>query len=167
MKLTTLQEEACQLLGSVVSQACAGDSEEDLWSLLENNAHAESDGNARNFDNKEYEDLLEEEEEETTETQPCIVQNSMQCYILDLLVALFTDLPSGTDDKFYPLISHFPILFSLKGNSQWIPGCHVTQVFAAMLFCGREVIIALMFNEITRSPCLQYSQCVPLIVHFP
>jgi hypothetical protein len=160
MKLTTPQEEACRLLDGVVSRACAGDSEEDLWSLLESDAHAESDGNAENFDDEECEDLLEEGGEESAETRLCIVQNSTQRYILDLLVALFTHLPSGTDDKFYTPISRFPVLFSLKGNGQWLPGRRITQVFAAMLFCGREVIMALMFNEITRSPGLRYSQCV-------
>jgi hypothetical protein len=68
MKLTTPQEEACQLLDGVVSRACAGDSEEDLWSLLESDAHAESDGNAENFDDEECEDLLEEGGEESAET---------------------------------------------------------------------------------------------------
>jgi hypothetical protein len=163
MKLTTAQEEACRRLGSVVSEARSGDFEEDLWSLLESDAHGGPEGDEfAGSDDEECEDFSEEEEAECVEARPCIVENSTQRHILDLLVALFTHLPSGMDDKFYSPIHRFLVLSSLKGNGQWLPGRRVTQTFAALLFCGREVMMALMHKEITRSPGLRYSGYVLL-----
>jgi hypothetical protein len=163
MKLTTAQEEACRRLGGVVSEARRGYFEEDLWSLLESDAHGGPEGDEfAGGDDEEYEDLLEEEGDECAKPQPCIVENSTQRYILDLLVALFTHLPSGMDDKFYSPIHRFLVLSSLKGNGQWLPGRRITQIFAALLFCGREVMMALMHEEIMRSPGLRYSGYVLL-----
>jgi hypothetical protein len=168
MKLTTAQEEACRLLGGVASEVRSGDFEEDLWSLLESDAHGEPEGDEFvGRDDEECEDLPEEEEDECAEARPCIVENPTQRYILELLVALFTHLPSGTDVKFYSPINRFLVLSSLKGNGQWLPGRRITQTFAALLFCGREVMMALMHKEITRSPGLRYSQYVLLTLPDP
>lgn len=163
MKLTTAQEEACRRLSGVVSEARSGDSEEDLWSLLESDAHGGPEGDEfAGGDDEEYEDLPEEDGDECAKVQLCIVENSTQRYILDLLVALFTHLPSGEDDKFYSPIHRFLVLSSLKGNGQWLPGRRITQTFAALLFGGREVMMALMHQEVMRSPSLRYSEYVLL-----
>ena len=105
------------------------------------------------FKDNELEDLedledLEEDEErledgKSTETQSSplnFIENSVQQCVLDLLISLFTHLPSGSDNKFYSPIQRFLILFSLKANGQWLTGRRITQLFAALLFCGRQVV---------------------------
>lgn len=99
-----------------------------------------------------------EEELENKEVRLHIPENSAQRCILDLLVSLFTHLPSGTDDKFYSPIIRFLVLFSFKKNGQWLPGRRISQVFAALLFCGREVMMALMHDEVNQTQSLRYSE---------
>ena len=139
MKLTIPQEEACQLLGSVASEIWSGDFEEDLWSLLESDVHGGLEGDEfMGHDDEECKDLPEKKEDECTKAQWCIVQNSMQCYILNLLVALFTHLPSSMDDKFYSPIHRFLVFSSLKGNGQWLSGTILPKPLLCCCFVVRR-----------------------------
>lgn len=160
MKLTLAQEQACRALENALSgkQLESSEKGDDMWFSVEDPSAALEDEELENLDDDEYEDL-EESEQERLEGQPNLVENPVQRCVLDLLVSLFTHLPSGTDNKFYSPISRFLVLFSLKKNGQWLPGRRITQVFAALLFCGREVIMALMHKEVTQSPnILRYSE---------
>ena len=155
MKLTKLQEDACRSLEGVVKGSQTIDSEADIWSLLEDDIDAAAE--IDDSDDETWEDVAEEEPE-STEVGSVIAKDSVQRHILELLVSLFTHLPSGTDDKFYSPIIRFLVLFSLKKNGQWLPGRRITQVFAALLFCGREIMMALMHDQVNRTPSLRYSE---------
>lgn len=119
------------------------------------------DEELENLDDEEYEDLEESEQQSMDlEGQPAgdLFENPVQRCVLDLLASLFSHLPSGTDDKFYSPIIRFLVLFSLKKNGQWRSGRRITQLFAALLFCGQEVIMALMHNKVIHTPNLRYSE---------
>ena len=45
------------------------------------------------------------------ESQSTLVENPVQRCVLDLLISLFTHLPSGADGKFYTPIYRFLVLF--------------------------------------------------------
>jgi hypothetical protein len=158
MGLTPAQEQACRalenaLLGNQPTQT-RGDArlpvEYDFNAALD-------DDEPEDLDDEEYEDL-EDNENGSMERQPDLLENPVQRCILDLLISLFTHLPAGTDDKFYNPIFRFLVLFSVKKHGQWLSGRRITQLFAVLLFCGREVIMALMHREVIQSPSLRYSE---------
>lgn len=105
---------------------------------------------------EECEDLQENEGECMEVQDP--VENPVQRCLLDLLISLFTHLPSGPDDKFYSPIYRFLVLFSLKKNGEWLAGRRITQLFSALLFCGRQVMMALMHHEVIQRSHLRYSE---------
>jgi hypothetical protein len=158
MKLTPTQQEACQSLEDVLAGEGPREFKDDMWLLIDDDTcMGFEDSELEDSEDGEYEDL-EENEQENMEARPDLVENPVQRCILDLLVSLFTHLPSGTDDKFYSPILRFLVLFSLKKNGQWLAGRRITQLFAALLFCGREVMMALMHDEVIRSSSLRYSE---------
>ena len=159
MKLTPLQKKACQSLqDALVAQQRANEPEDDLWSLMEGDTFASfEDNELEDLNDEEYEDL-DENEPELMEHQSDLTENHVQRCVLDLLVSLFTHLPLGSDDKFYSPILRFVVLSSLRKNGQWLAGRRISQLFAALLFCGREIMMALMHNEVVQSSSLRYSE---------
>jgi hypothetical protein len=157
MELTPAQKEGCKRLKDILVELRARDIQEVIGP--ENGWF--SDDELEDLEDSEGEDeCLELDEGKRMETQsspPNLVQNSVQQCILDLLISLFTQLPSGSDNKFYSPIHRFLVLFSLKANGQWLAGRRITQLFAALLFCGRQVIMALMHNHVVESD-LRYSE---------
>lgn len=165
MELTLAQEQACRalenaLLGEQPAQT-QGDAllpvDYDFSAVLEDDEPRLEDLD----DEEEYasEDLEENElEQERMEGQSDLLENPVQRCILDLLISLFTHLPAGSDGKFYNPIFRFLVLFSIKKHGQWLSGRRITQLFAALLFCGREVIMALMHREVIQSSSLRYSE---------
>jgi hypothetical protein len=155
MQLTRGQKEACKRLKDVLVKLPVNDVEDDIG-----------------LDDDWFDDEMEDSDEEDEDTElendegmeaqpglarPSLVENAVQRCVLDLLVSLFTHLPSGSDDKFYSPLYRFLVLFSLRKNGQWLAGRRITQLFAALLFCGREVIMALMHQQVVENPCLRYS----------
>lgn len=158
MDLTPGQKEACKRLKDILVelpascvQEVVGPDNDDLF----------NDNELEDLEDLEGEDeSLELEDGKSMETQSSpsnLVENSVQRCILDLLTSLFTHLPSGSDDKFYSPIHRFLVLFSLKADGQWLAGRRITQLFAALLFCGRQVIMALMQHHVIESG-LRYSE---------
>lgn len=158
MKLTSEQREACQRLKDALlnmpENADKNDTELDGETCLA------FDDN----DDHELEDSDDEDEglelEMGEERQSSLIENPVQRCILDLLVSLFTHLPSGAEDKFYSPIYRFLVLFSLKKDGQWLSGGRISQVFAALLFCAREVVMAMMHHKLIENPALRYSEWV-------
>lgn len=141
-----------------MAQQQANEPEDDLWSLMEGDTFTSFEDNELDgLDDEEYEDLDENEPEHMAH-QSDLTENRVQRCVLDLLVSLFTHLPSGSDDKFYSPILRFVVLSSLRKNGQWLAGRRITQLFAALLFCGREVMMALMHDEVVQSSSLRYSE---------
>jgi hypothetical protein len=160
MELTPVQNQACQSLKDILSGQKIDATEDTEWLLDGGDASVIlNDDELEDLDDEEYEDLVVIEDE-FTEEQSSSSANAVERCILDLLVSLFAHLPSGQDDKFYSPIYRFVILFSLNKNGKWLAGRRITQVFAALLFCGREVMMALMNNEIVQRPSLRYSEYV-------
>lgn len=158
MVLTSEQKQACQKLKDVLVEMPANDFEDGV----------EFDHDVLEDIEPEPEDFDDEDEDEdegpelerggSIEIQPTLVENPLQQCVLDLLIALFTHLPSGMDGKFYTPIYRFLVLFSLKKSGQWLAGRRITQLFSALLFCGRQVIMALMHQHVVENPFLRYSE---------
>jgi hypothetical protein len=158
MKLTPEQKQACERLRDVLVDLPVKDGVVDDIGFSDDSGW---------FDDEEMEDSDDEDESsksengEGTEAQPnvsSLVENSVQRCVLDLLISLFTHLPSRSDDKFYSPIHRFLVLFSLRKDGQWLAGRRITQLFAALLFCGREVTMALMHHKVMESSDLRYSE---------
>lgn len=159
MSLTLAQEQACKALENALFGGQPAQTRADVHLPVDYDFSAAlDDDEPDDLDDEEYEDL-EENEQESIEGHPDLLENPVQRCILDLLVSLFTHLPVGTDGKFYNPIFRFLVLFSIKKNGQWISGRRITQLFAALLFCGREVIMTLMHREVMESSTsLRYSE---------
>lgn len=158
MGLTPAQEQACKALENALLGKQRAHTRGDVRLPVDYDfSSALDDDEPEDLDDEEYEDL-EENEQESMEGQSDLLENPVQRCILDLLISLFTHLPAGTDGKFYSPIFRFLVLFSIKKNGQWLSGRRITQLFAALLFCGREVIMALMHREVIQSSSLRYSE---------
>jgi hypothetical protein len=167
MKLTALQEQACQSL----KDALESDGNEDMLSPIEDDSVIHSDIEDSDDEVEDSDDEVEDSDDglrcsddisgdvigQSDMLHP-ITGNTVQRHILYLLVALFTHLPAGKYDKFYSPILRFLVLFSIMGNGQWHAGRHISQFFSALLFCGREVMMALMCREMSRRPGLRFSE---------
>lgn len=157
MELTPGQKEACKRLKDILVKLPASGVQE----VIGPDDDLFNDNELEDLEDLEAEDEnLELEDGKSMETQSSpsnLIENSVQRCILDLLISLFTHLPSGSDDKFYSPIHRFLVLFSLKANGQWLAGRRITQLFAALLFCGRQVVMALMHHHVIESD-LRYSE---------
>ena len=83
--------------------------------------------------------------------------NALQTCILDILISLYTHLPSGRDDKFYSPILRFIVLFTLRKDGKFLPARQITQIISALLFTGRLVMMVLMHRNVVRSPDIRYT----------
>ena len=109
----------------------------------------------------EYEDDgASHKDEPTAMAHHKITDNSLQSCILDLLVSLYTQLPTGNDDKFFSPILRFAVLASLQSSGKWLEPRRITHILAVLLFCGREVMMALMHQQLVHDPTIRYSKCV-------
>lgn len=157
MTLTASQKEACQQLKDCLAEHL-NEFKDDTHLPLDSDACTEfEDSELEDLDDEEYESL-EESMAECMETLPDLVTTVLQRRILNLLVTLFTHLPSGGDDKFYSPIFRFLILYSLKKDGQWLAGRRITQLFSALLFCGREVMMAVLRDDVYQSADLRFSE---------
>jgi hypothetical protein len=89
-----------------------------------------------------------------------IEKTPVQARLLELLLSLYTHLPSGRDDKFWSPIIRFIVLYSIKKDGRWLPARQITQIFAALLFCGRLLMMVLMHWKVLRDPSLRHPACV-------
>jgi hypothetical protein len=155
MDLTPSQVKACQSLQEALTGPPSGF--EDNACVFQD-ADVESDDNElEDLDDEEYE-KLDENMQESEEVLPDFIHNPLQRCILRLLVELFSHLPTGADDKFYSPVIRFLVLYSFKRNGQWLSGRRITQLFSALLFCGRQVMMALLHAEVSKRPGLRYSE---------
>jgi hypothetical protein len=168
MGLTNEQHRACESLNKVLHGSNVGgkepnglDGEQDWYSCLEvadENLLEEADDHE--YENDEYYRAEEPIEEPAPTAQRQIADTATQAAILDLLVSLFTQLPTGKDDKFYSPIIRFTVLSSMRQSGQWLSLRQITHLLAVLLFCGREVLMALMHQRLLDDPTVRYSKCV-------
>jgi hypothetical protein len=92
-----------------------------------------------------------------------ISDNPIQTCLLNLLLSLYTHLPTGQDGKFYSPILRFIVLYSIKKNGKWLNANQITQIFAALLFCGRLLMMVLMHRHVVKHPGIRYSAYVIFI----
>jgi hypothetical protein len=89
-----------------------------------------------------------------------VATNAIQASLLQLLLSLYTHLPAGRDDKFWSPILRFIVLYSVKPSGKWLLARQITQIFAALLFCGRQLMMVLMHRKVTSNPDIRYSAYV-------
>jgi hypothetical protein len=170
MVLTRAQADACQALLDVLyvqERETRVDPEEDFleggtddWGNLEDDEMPPDDPDdeihhdGRSFfedDTPFAPDLVGDNE---------IAANPIQAGLLRVLVSLFTHLPSGRDDKFWSPVIRFIVLYSIQKNGKWLPARLITQIFAALLFCGRLLMMALMHQKVLSDPEIRYAAYV-------
>jgi hypothetical protein len=160
MRLNPSQQHACQALNDVLGGQRAIEVEEEMWSFMDGDMRVEVDDKAaEDLDDEEYDEVdLGDHDQEQVVSGLEFAEGPVQRCILDLLISLFTHLPSSGDDKFYSPILRFLIIYSLRKNGEWLAGNRISQLFAALLFCGRETMMALMHGEVFRHSDLRYSE---------
>lgn len=171
MSLTATQQTACQSLNTLL-QSCHGvprppETELKEEIVKEQDPHyyldachdlSEESDNEADEDEVPPTDNLFAQPSEASSSWNQIAENPVQTCILELLIALYCQLPTGTDDKFFSPILRFAVLFSLKRSGQWLPPSRITHILAVLLFCGREVMMALMHRRLVEDPRMRYSE---------
>ena len=168
VKLTDAQRAACRSLQEVLDSpfGCISPSTDSEVAQRRQSGEswydeASSDHSAEDSDEEMYDDTEERPSDVAQDVErDAVAENPLQSCILELLISLYTHLPSGNDDKFYSPILRFTVLFSLKRSGQWLPPRQITRLLAVLLFCGREVIMSLMHRHILAEPTLRYSEYV-------
>jgi hypothetical protein len=160
MGLTDAQRRACVSLEEALQPSRNGTrvnaelndlgNEQDWYGCVEVSGD-EEDGEV-----EDGEDGEEPPIEEATPRQ--ITENALQARILDLLISLYTQLPTGKDDKFFSPIVRFAVLASLRSSGVWLPPRRITHLLAILLFCGREVMMALMHQRLIEDLTIRYSK---------
>jgi hypothetical protein len=89
-----------------------------------------------------------------------IATNPIQASLLRLLLSLFTHLPTGRDDKFWSPIIRVIILCSVGKKGKWLAPRQISQIFAALLFCGRLLMMVLMHRQVLSNPDIRYAAYV-------
>jgi hypothetical protein len=160
MRLNPSQQHACQALNDVLGGQQAIEVEDEMWSVMDGDMRVEvDDKDTGDLDDEEYDEVdLGYHDQERVVSGLEFAEGPVQRCILDLLISLFTHLPSGGDDKFYSPILRFLIIYSLRKNGQWLAGRRISQLFTALLFCGRETMMALMHGEVLRHSDLRFSK---------
>lgn len=171
MLLSAEQRQACKSLHDALSSCPSRDvswhahgstHEQDLLDQLDS-----CDSLSEDSDDEVYEEEQSEEDfplaNRGLDASPCddvlqVTNNAIQASILRLLIALYTQLPTGKDDKYFSPILRFVVLFSLKQSGQWLPPRRITHLLAVLLFCGREVMMALMHRRLLEHPEERYSE---------
>ena len=87
-----------------------------------------------------------------------VVENPIQDSILDLLTLLYTQLPTGNDDKYFSPLIRFVITFSVRRNGDWLPPRRITHLLAVLLFGGRGVMMTVMYRRLLQDPNMRYSE---------
>jgi hypothetical protein len=173
MDLTASQRQACQALNDALRSIRRSDEPLDVpgeqdWhnsievacdSLLDDEFEDESDDEESDNGGIPSTGLNDEPEPELPPRQ--IADSPMQAAILNLLIELYRQLPDGREDKFFSPIIRFAVIASLRPNGQWLPPRRITRLLAVLLFCGREVVMALMYQRLLDDPTIRYSKWVP------
>ncbi|KAF9487665.1 hypothetical protein BDN71DRAFT_602419 [Pleurotus eryngii] len=164
MPMTPAQKEACQDLRELLDTARRAHTESrsegsifgddiDLTTLLElETDEDEPDGMLKD-------DMLGVDE--GTFCVPELIQpiaiTPVQKGILGLLRTLYTQIPREASDGnlFSPLL-RFIVLKSLGSDRQWLQARQVTQIIAVFLFCGRQVMMAIMSDVIEKGKLTQF-----------
>lgn len=166
MELTTKQQEACKALydalrGYKLSGNVSGSSGEEDWHIgldISDDDLFGEDTDDEESEDDEVSPTDQPEDEPAPDVGQRIAESPIQAAILGLLIALYTQLPSGRQDKFFSPILRFAVLASLRSTGEWLPPRRITQLLAVLLFCGREVVMALMHQRLLDDPSIRYSK---------
>ena len=169
MGLTASQRHACQALDDVLRTRPRSDEppgvtgEQDWHNGLEvaGDSPLDDEFEDEESDDSDIPSTELEDEHEPEFPRHEIADGPMQAAILHLLIELYRQLPDGRQDKFFSPIIRFAIIASLRPNGQWLPPRRITQLLAVLLFCGREVVMALMHQRLLDDPTIRYSKWVP------
>jgi hypothetical protein len=87
-----------------------------------------------------------------------VTQNPGEERILELLIALYTHLPSKDDTTFYNPLLRFIVLSSRHRTGGWLPPRRITKFFSILLFCGRQVMFSLMQRQVVNGEGIRYTE---------
>lgn len=148
MSLDVKQIDACRLiaehLGTLPIKAFSRNNQKPL----EDPDHYIQDGDDNEDDEDDDEEFFDDDSESIIPDlrEASVAQNQTEQRILDLLIALYTQLPSKEDNSLYSPLLRFIILSSHQKTGGWLPPRRITEFFSILLFCGRQVMYTLMWN---------------------
>lgn len=167
MNLTDEQSQACQELLDALklethnSRLETCDSEQEALYVDDPFTNSTSDFDCDNSENIIYEYGHSSADDDTSispDLLPPITSNAVQEHILALLCSLYAHLPSPDDGLFCSPLIRFIILKSLKADGQWLPPRVITHIIAILLFCGRQVMMAMMRGEMSKDSGIRFSR---------
>ena len=90
---------------------------------------------------------------------PPIYNDPIQSLLIELLFALYTDVPNGlSDDGFRSVFVRYIVLTSVKASGQWRTPSDITPRVAGILFTGRVTFGYKMLQHQSTNPTLTYDQ---------
>jgi hypothetical protein len=169
MRLTKQQSDACQALLDALPRdwRSSDDAKESATNPPDPSVEGEGDpaydDQLDDSDDEEYENgrsSIEDDVPLASGADPGakITENQIQASLLELLLSMYTQLPRGAEDKFWSPILRFIVLSSVKKNGRWLSSREITQTFAALLFCGRLLMMVLMYRKVLSNPQVRYSE---------
>jgi hypothetical protein len=170
MKLTSEQSAACDALlqvlsvpkGSVPLEPGSGEDWRGEDFDDDHFGHDDAEDNLEDPDDDVHEDassFFEDKLPFVRDPQAIgeITHTAEQAHLLDLLLTLYTHLPTGRDAKFWSPITRFIVLYSIRSGGRWLNSRQITHTIAALLFCGRLLMMVLMYREVLKKPDIRYA----------
>ena len=87
-----------------------------------------------------------------------VSQNEGEERVLNLLISLYTHLPSKHDGSLYSPLLRFIILSSHQHLGEWLPPRRITELFTILLFSGRQIMYALMQRAVLEGQGIRYTE---------
>jgi hypothetical protein len=156
MSLTVEQADACKLISDHLKQQPQLGHDEELQEADLEPADDYEDDEDADEDSSLGHDILEQEVSSEL-SGASVAQNTVEQLILNLLIALYTHLPSKDDSSLYSPLLRFIILSSYRRTGEWLQPGRITRLFSVILFCGRQVMYAIMQRCVVESSGVRYS----------
>lgn len=155
MSLTVEQADACKLISDHFKQqpklCCNVEPQEADLEPADNFEDYEDDEDDSLGDNKL------EQEVPLVLSGASVTQETAEQLLLNLLIALYTHLPSKDDSSLSSPLLRFIILSSYRRTGEWLQPRRITQFFSIILFCGRQVMYAIMQRCVVEGGGIRYS----------
>jgi hypothetical protein len=154
MSLTDTQADACNLIANHLrQQPKSGHDHEPQEADLE---PVDDDDDEDNEDDA-FDDNKLEQEVPSELSSASVAQNAAEELVLNLLITLYTHLPSKDDSSLYSPLLRFIILSSYRRTGEWLQPRRITQLFSVVLFCGRQIMYAIMQRCVVEGGGIRYS----------
>ena len=91
-----------------------------------------------------------------------VSQNEGEERILNLLISLYTHLPSKYNGFLYSPLLQFIILSFHQHSGEWLPLRRIMELFSNLLFSGQQIMYTLMQQAVLEGQGIRYTKWVLL-----